>query len=66
MQFILAFIFFIVGIGVGWAALKMWANSRVNGVNNQIANKLKEAEDREEKIKQSKISEAKEEDLRET
>ncbi len=61
MQFILAFIFFIVGIGVGWAALKMWDNSRVNGVNNQIAQRLKEAEEREENIKRTKVSETREE-----
>ena len=61
MQFVLALVFFMAGVGVGCAALKFWDNSRVNGVNNQIANKLKEAEEKEEHIKQSKISEAREE-----
>jgi len=61
MQFVLAFIFFMAGLGIGSAALKFWDNSRLNGVNNQISNRLKDAEDREEKIKQQKISEAREE-----
>ena len=61
MQFMLALVFFIVGGGVGYSALKMWDNSRVNGVNNQITNMLKEAEDKAESLKQSRISEAREE-----
>ena len=61
MQFVLAFIFFIVGVGIGSAALKFWDNTRLNGVNNQITNRLKEAEEREERIKQQKTSEAREE-----
>ena len=60
MQYALAFIFFLAGIGVGGAALKFWDNSRLTGVDNQIANRLKDAETREEKIKQQKISEARE------
>ena len=61
MQFVLAFIFFAAGLGVGGAALKFWDNSRLNGVNSQIENRLKDAENREEKIKQQKTSEAREE-----
>ena len=41
MQFVLALVFFMAGSGVGYAALKFWDNSRINGVNNQIANKYK-------------------------
>ena len=61
MQFVLAFICFMAGLGAGGAALKFWDNSRLNGVNNQIAARLKDAENREEKIKQQKTSEAREE-----
>ena len=61
MQFVLALVFFIVGVGIGGTALKFWDNSRLNGVNKQITNRLKEAEEREEKIKQKKTAEAREE-----
>ncbi len=61
MQFVLALVFFMTGSGLGCAALKVWDNSRVNGVKNQISNMLKEAEESSERVKQQKISEAREE-----
>ena len=61
MQFVLALVFFMTGSGLSYAALRAWDNSRVNGVKNQINNMLKEAEDTSEKIKQEKISEARDE-----
>ncbi|MBQ6775473.1 MAG: ribonuclease Y [Synergistaceae bacterium] len=61
MQFVLALVFFMAGSGVSYAALKIWDNSRVNNADRQIANRLTAAEEREEHIKQSKISEAREE-----
>ncbi|MDY6399302.1 MAG: ribonuclease Y [Synergistales bacterium] len=58
MQFVYALVFFMAGSGVSFAALKFWDNSRLNSVDNQIANRLKDCEDREERIKQSKETEA--------
>lgn len=58
MQFVYALVFFVAGSGVGFAALKIWDNSRLNSVDNQIANRLKECEDKEDRIKQSKEAEA--------
>ena len=61
MQFVLALVFFMAGSGVGFAALKVWDNSRINGVKNQIEKMLEEAENKSEQIKQTKISETREE-----
>ncbi|MBR0081050.1 MAG: ribonuclease Y [Synergistaceae bacterium] len=61
MQFVLAFVFFMAGSGVGFAALKVWDNSRINGVKNQIEKMLEDAENKSEQIKQTKISETREE-----
>ncbi|MBQ9420095.1 MAG: DUF3552 domain-containing protein, partial [Synergistaceae bacterium] len=61
MQFVLALVFFMAGSGVSYAALKIWDNSRLDSVEKQIANKLKEAEEREEHIKQTRVLEAREE-----
>ena len=61
MQVVLAVLFFMAGSGLGFAALKAWDNSRINGVNNQISNMLKEAEENAERIKQAKINEMREE-----
>ena len=61
MQFVLALVFFMTGSGFGYVALRAWDNSRVNGVKNQISNMLKEAEESSERVKQQKISEAREE-----
>ena len=61
MQFVLALVFFMTGSGFGYVALRAWDNSRLNGVKNQISNMLKEAEESSERVKQQKISEAREE-----
>ncbi|MBQ3645674.1 MAG: ribonuclease Y [Synergistaceae bacterium] len=61
MQFVLALVFFMAGSGVGFAALKVWDNSRINGVKNQIEKMLEDAENKSEQIKQTKISETREE-----
>ena len=61
MQFVLALVFFMAGSGVGFTALKIWDNSRLNSVNNQIADRLRNCEEREERLKQSKEAEAREE-----
>ena len=61
MQFVLALVFFMTGSGLGYIALRAWDNSRINGVKNQINNMLKEAEETSERIKQEKISEARDE-----
>ena len=61
MQFVLALVFFMLGSGLAYAGLKVWDNSRINGTKNQISNMLKEAEDNAEKVRQSKVAEAREE-----
>ena len=61
MQYVLALLAFIAGSGVAFAVLRAWDNSKVNGTKNQIAEMLKEAEENSERIKQSKISETREE-----
>ena len=61
MQFVLALVFFMAGSGVSFAALKYWDNSRINGTKNQIEKMLEDAENKSEQIKQSKISETREE-----
>ena len=61
MQYVLSLLFFIAGSGLGYAALRAWDNSRINGVKNQISNMLKEAEDTAEKVRQSKVAETREE-----
>ena len=61
MQFVWAFIFFAAGGGVAYAAVKIWDNSRLNSVDRQITERLRDAEEREERIKQQKNSEAREE-----
>ena len=61
MQFVLALVFFMLGSGLAYAGLKVWDNSRINGTKTQISNMLKEAEDNAEKVRQSKVAEAREE-----
>lgn len=61
MQFVVALVFFMLGSGLAYAGLKAWDNSRINGTKNQISTMLKEAEDNAEKLRQSKVSEAREE-----
>mgnify|MGYP002624604076 CR=1 FL=1 len=61
MQFVLAIVFFIAGLSTGVAAVKFWDNSRVNGVKQQIETMLKEAEEKSERSKQEKITEARDE-----
>ena len=61
MQFVLALVFFIAGLGLGYAALRAIDNSKINGVKNQISIMLKEAEENAEKSRQQKVSEAREE-----
>ena len=61
MQFVLALVFFMLGSGLAYAGLKAWDNSRINGTKNQISSMLKEAEDNAEKVRQTKVAEAREE-----
>ena len=61
MQYVLALFSFIAGSGLGYAVLRAWDNSRINGVKNQITNMLREAEENSERIKQAKITETREE-----
>ena len=61
MQFVLALVFFMLGAGLAYAGLRAWDNSRINGTKNQISNMLKEAEENAEKVRQSKVAEAREE-----
>ena len=61
MQFVLALVFFMTGSGLGYTIMRAWDNSRINGVKNQINNMLKEAEESAERMKQTKVSEAREE-----
>ena len=61
MQFVVALVFFMLGSGLAYAGLKAWDNSRINGTKNQISTMLKEAEESAEKVRQSKVSEARDE-----
>ena len=61
MQYVLAVLFFMAGSGLSYAALKAWDNSRINGTKKQVAALLKDAEDTAEKLRQDKITEAREE-----
>ena len=61
MHYVLALFSFIAGSGLGYAVLRAWDNSRINGVKNQITNMLREAEENSERIKQAKITETREE-----
>ena len=61
MQYVLALFSFIAGSGLSYALLKAWDNSKINGVKKQISDMLRDAEDNSERIKQSKISETREE-----
>ncbi|MBQ7155616.1 MAG: ribonuclease Y [Synergistaceae bacterium] len=61
MQYVLALLFFMAGSGLSYAGLKAWDNSRINGTKKQVAALLKDAEEAAEKLRQSKVAEAKEE-----
>ena len=61
MQYVLALFTFIAGSVLGYAVLKAWDNSRVNGVKNQISAMLKESEEASERMKQAKINETRDE-----
>ncbi|MBR0256611.1 MAG: DUF3552 domain-containing protein, partial [Synergistaceae bacterium] len=61
MQYVLALFAFIAGSGLGYAVLRALDNSKINGVKNQVSNMLREAEENSERIKQSKISETRDE-----
>lgn len=52
---------FLAGIFVGYMLLKIIDNSRINGTNNRIKKMLEEAENNAERVKQSRISEARDE-----
>ena len=61
MQYALALLAFIAGSGLTYVVLRLWDNSKMNGVKRQISNMLKEAEENSERIRQSQISETREE-----
>ena len=62
MQFIVLALFsFIAGSGLSYVLLRVWDNSKVNGVKKQISVMLSEAEENSERLKQTKISETREE-----
>ncbi len=59
--YVLAFIAFIAGLILGYFILKALDNARLNGVNKRISSMLKEAEENSEKLKQSRLTEARDE-----
>ena len=61
MQYVLAVLFFMAGVGLTYAGLKVWDNSRINGTKKQIASMLKDAEEAAEKLRQAKVTEARDE-----
>ena len=61
MQFFYALLAFVLGVVIACVALKAWDNSKINSVKNKIDNMLKEAEEKSERARQAKISEAREE-----
>ena len=61
MQYLLALLFFMAGVGLSYAGLKAWDNSRINGTKKQIAAMLKDAEEAAEKLRQAKAAEARDE-----
>ena len=61
MQLVWALLIFAVGGALGSLGLKAWDNTRVNGVKNQILDMLQKANDDAEKLKQSRLSEARDE-----
>lgn len=61
MQYVLALLFFMSGVGLSYAGLRAWDNSRINGTKQQIAAMLKDAEEAAEKLRQAKAAEARDE-----
>ena len=61
MQYLLALLFFMAGVGLSYAGLRAWDNSRINGTKQQIAAMLKDAEEAAEKLRQAKAAEARDE-----
>ena len=61
MQIFYALLAFVLGVVIACVALKAWDNSKINSVKNKIDNMLKEAEEKSERARQAKISEAREE-----
>ena len=61
MQYVLALLSFMAGIGLAYFAIRTWDNSRINGTKKQIAAMLRDAEDSAEKLRQAKAAEAREE-----
>ncbi|MBQ6663982.1 MAG: DUF3552 domain-containing protein, partial [Synergistaceae bacterium] len=61
MQYALALLAFIAGSGLTYAVLRLWDNSKMNGVKRQISAMLKEAEENSERVRQSQIAETREE-----
>ena len=61
MQFFYALLAFVLGVVIACVALKAWDNSKINSVKNKIDNMLKDAEEKSERARQAKISEAREE-----
>lgn len=61
MQYVLVLLSFTLGVGLTYAALKALDNSRINGTKKQAAAILKDAEESAERLRQTKIAEAREE-----
>lgn len=61
MQYVLALLFFMAGVGLSYASIRAWDNSRINGTKKQIAAMLKDAEEAAEKLRQAKAAEARDE-----
>ena len=61
MQLIIAALIFAAGVGVGYLILQAWDNTRLTGVKNQTLLMLQEATDAAERIKQDRLTEARDE-----
>ena len=61
MQYVLVLLSFTLGVGLTYAALKALDNSRINGTKQQAAALLKDAEESAERLRQTKVAEAREE-----
>lgn len=61
MQLIIAALIFAVGVGVGYLILQAWDNTRLTGVKNQTLLMLQEATDAAERLKQDRLTEARDE-----
>ena len=61
MQLVIAALIFAVGVGLGYLILQAWDNTRLTGVKNQTLLMLQEATDAVERLKQDRLTEARDE-----